>query len=290
MQDASTANTRAGEAQQAKVPSVADQSHQRAQADVPQVNAARHVSGNSSQHVKQQTEAQVDSVGALARSGPHSVAGSSQPGILQQYTGLAQGQSQSKDPPAYLLAVPDQALISREQLLAPQRRSESGSAALSPPQPILSNLQSQVQPVHFVAQQAYALSSVAYQSPQLLQVCQSASQYASSTVQQLSGQTIAHATAQHMQRSVSHHTDAAADEQQVSVHARQYPSYRAEQEQPFAFTAMQAHTAEYSESTTGNGSTYVKSGSSHSEFSFRSSGSNIPAFRPGRAIYHCKTH
>ena len=121
-----------------------------------------------------------------------------------------------------------------------------------------------------------AFSSVLYQTPQVTQTAQS-SQHVSSVTHQSLGQTVSHSESQHTQSSVHN--------------AGQEQGTRAEQQQPYAVHAMQqSHKAEYTVSSSHTGrsdSQTVRTSSSHSEFSFRSSVSTAPVFMPGEHFVSC---
>ena len=125
----------------------------------------------------------------------------------------------------------------------------------------------------------FASSSISYQTPQVTQTAQS-SQHISSVTHQSLGQTVSHSESQHTQSSV-HDTHAAG----VLHNAGQEQGTRAGQQQPYAVHAMQqSHMAEYTVSSSHSGqsnSQTVRTSSSHSEFSFRSSVSKAPVFMPG---------
>lgn len=128
----------------------------------------------------------------------------------------------------------------------------------------------------------FASSSILYQTPQATQAALS-SQHFSSVAHQLLGQTVSHSETQHTQSSAHQ----ASDGHTASVlhNAGQEQGTSAGQQQPYAVHAMQqSHKAEYTVSSSHSGrsdSQTVRTSSSHSEFSFRSSVSTSPAFTPG---------
>ena len=135
---------------------------------------------------------------------------------------------------------------------------QTRTAALSPPQGVQS-----------VSHQAgFASSSVSYQAPFVLQSTQSSSQRVSSTVHQVSGETVSQGSIQHRQSSTHQYTNAAGGQDQ---------DFRAQQQQPYAVHAVQqSHVVEYTATHNGSGnspdSQTIRTSSSHREFSFRSSG------------------
>lgn len=144
---------------------------------------------------------------------------------------------------------------------------QTRTAALSPPQGVQS----------VTHQAGFASSSVSYQAPFVLQSTQSSSQHVSSTVHQLSGETVSQGSIQHRQSSMHQYTDAAN---------RQDQDFRAQQQQPYAVHAVQqshmvAYTATHNGSGTSSTSQMSTTSSSHREFSFRSSGMQPSVLRSG---------
>ncbi|KAA6428857.1 MAG: hypothetical protein FRX49_00967 [Trebouxia sp. A1-2] len=131
----------------------------------------------------------------------------------------------------------------------------------------------------------FASSSVLYQTPQVTHTAQS-SQHVSSVTHQSHGQTVSHSESQHTQSSV--HDTSAGPAVGVLHNAGQEHGTRAGQQQPYAVHAMQqSHMAEYTVSSSHHGhsdSQTVRTSSSHSEFTFRSSVSAAPEFMPGAGM------
>ncbi len=132
----------------------------------------------------------------------------------------------------------------------------------------------------------FASSSISYQTPQVTQTAQS-SQHVSSVTHHSFGETVSHSESQHTQSSAQE--TSASHFAGVLHNAGQERGTRAGQQQPYAVHAMQqSHMAEYttSSSHTGNhsNSQTVRTSSSHSEFSFRSSVSPAPVFMPGEIM------
>ena len=131
----------------------------------------------------------------------------------------------------------------------------------------------------------FASSSILHQTPQVTQTAQS-SQHVSSVTHQSLGQTVSHSESQHTQRST--HETSASHSAGVLHNAGQEQGTRAGQQQPYAVHAMQqSHMAEYTVSSSHSGqsgSQSVRTSSSHSEFSFRSSITTAPIFVPGEIL------
>jgi len=157
-----------------------------------------------------------------------------------------------------------------------QSHAQSNAAVRIPPPEASQGMQS------VTHRAGFASSSILYQTPQVTQTAQS-SQHVSSVTHQSLGQTISHNETQHTQSSA--HETSAGHTAGVLHNAGQEQGTRAGQQQPYTVHAMQqSRMAEYTVSSSRSGhsdSQTVRTSSSHSEFSFRSSVSTAPVFMPG---------
>ena len=160
-----------------------------------------------------------------------------------------------------------------------QSHAQSSTAVVIPPPGGSQGTQSVTHRAGFVS------SSILYQTPQVTQTAQS-SQHVSSVTHQSLGQTVSHSETQHTQSSA--HETSAGHAAGVLHNVGQEQGTRAGQQQPYAVHAMQqSHMAEYTVSSSHSchsDSQTVRTSSSHSEFSFRSSVSTAPVFMPGEIM------